>query len=244
VFMWWTQWSSRSTSIPVDIEHAGGTAQAIINQQENGGQWNSLGEFSFNAGQSYTVTITSQPGPSSTCADAVRFLPVSETPADIIIDNRDVSLTSQTGTWDASGASGFYGEDSVWSRNGTTFSWHFNPSQTGSYELFMWWTEWASRSESVPVDIEHAGGTAQVIINQQENGGQWNSLGDYLFEFGQSYRVTITSQPNPSSTCADAVRFVSNEGAPSADFAADPLTGPVPLTVSFTDFSTGSVSEL
>jgi PKD repeat protein len=243
VFMWWTEWSSRSTSIPVDIEHAGGTAQAIINQQENGGQWNSLGEFSFNAGQSYTVTITSQPGPSSTCADAVRFLPVSETPADIIIDNRDVSLTSQTGTWDASGASGFYGEDSVWSRNGTTFSWHFNPSQTGSYELFMWWTEWASRSESVPVDIEHAGGTAQVIINQQENGGQWNSLGDYLFEFGQSYRVTITSQPNPSSTCADAVRFVSNEGAPSADFAADPLTGPVPLTVSFTDFSTGSVSS-
>jgi lysophospholipase L1-like esterase len=39
----------------------------------NGGKWNSLGSYSLIAGVSYTVTVTSQPGPSSTCADAVKF---------------------------------------------------------------------------------------------------------------------------------------------------------------------------
>jgi lysophospholipase L1-like esterase len=32
-----------------------------------------LGSYSLIAGVSYTVTVTSQPGPSSTCADAVKF---------------------------------------------------------------------------------------------------------------------------------------------------------------------------
>ena len=36
--------------------------------------WNVIDTFAFTAGQSYDVTITSQPGPSSTCADAVKFV--------------------------------------------------------------------------------------------------------------------------------------------------------------------------
>jgi lysophospholipase L1-like esterase len=39
------------------------------------------------------------------------------------------------------------------------------------------------------------------------NGGKWNGLGIYPLIAGASYTVTITSQPNPSSTCADAVKF-------------------------------------
>ena len=59
--------------MPGDIKHSGGTARVTINQQVNGGKWNSLGSSSLNAGVSYTVTVTSQPGTSSTCADAVKF---------------------------------------------------------------------------------------------------------------------------------------------------------------------------
>ena len=206
LMMWWTEWSSRSNSVPVDIEHAGGSTRITIDQTENGGRWNSLGDYLFESGQSYKVTITSQPGPSSTCADAVRFVVTEPAIPDLIIDNRDPE-TSYTGTWGVSGGSDPYGEDSVWSRDGTTFTWHFNPLQTSHYEVMMWWTEWSSRSNSVPVYIEHAGGSTRITIDQTENGGQWNSLGDYLFESGQSYKVTITSQAGPSSTCADAVRF-------------------------------------
>ena len=71
--MWWTVWPSRSTGVPVDIEHSGGTEYLFVNQQQNGGKWNSLGIYSLIAGASYTVTVASQPDPSSTCADAVKF---------------------------------------------------------------------------------------------------------------------------------------------------------------------------
>ncbi|MEW5747146.1 MAG: hypothetical protein AB1805_17090, partial [Nitrospirota bacterium] len=41
---------------------------------------------------------------------------------EVIIDNVSVN-TERTGTWPLSGASNFYGADSVYSRDGSTFSW-------------------------------------------------------------------------------------------------------------------------
>ena len=207
LMMWWTEWPSRSNRVPVDIRHADGTTRVFIDQTKNGGQWNSLGDYFFESGKNYRVTITSQAGPSSTCADAVRLFPVFEVPTDFIIDNRDTSLTSQTGTWGVSGGSNPYGADSVWSRDGDSFTWHFNPVLTSHYELMMWWTVWSSRSNRIPVRVEHAGGTSWVMIDQTRNGGKWNRLGDYIFESGKSYKITIISPDGPSSTCADAVRF-------------------------------------
>ncbi|MEW6585581.1 MAG: hypothetical protein AB1442_08210, partial [Nitrospirota bacterium] len=106
-----------------------------------------------------------------------------------------------------SGATNPYGRDSLWSRDGATFSWNFQPAHTGSHEVSMWWTAWPSRSAGIPVDIEYEGGKTRVYINQQTNGGLWNNLGTYFFASGLSYKVTITSQPYPASTCADAVKF-------------------------------------
>ena len=63
------------------IQHASGsTVVKDINQQLNGSQWNSLGAFNFNAGSSYRISITAQPGPSSTCADAVQMTSVPPPP--------------------------------------------------------------------------------------------------------------------------------------------------------------------
>jgi len=49
------------------------TTRTTINQKLNGGKWNGLGIYSLIAGATYTITITSQPGPSSTSADAVKI---------------------------------------------------------------------------------------------------------------------------------------------------------------------------
>jgi hypothetical protein len=125
--------------------------------------------------------------------------------SEIIIDNRDAE-TSQTGTWKVSGGTDPYRANSVYSRNGATFTWHFTPSQSGIYEVSMRWTAWASRSLNVPVDIEHSDGVATVYVDQQENGGQWNVQGQYYFESGTTYDIKITSQRYPSSTCADAIK--------------------------------------
>ena len=302
VFMWWSGWSSRATNVPVTIVHRDGSATVTVNQLQNAGKWNSLGQFYFNGTGS--VSIRAANGSTlSTCADAVRFVnvgggvnqpptavndtaattegvpvtvnvvsndtddggvdrstvavvgapangtavpngngTVTYTPnfgitgvdtftyrvadaqgavsntamvtvtvtavsAETVIDNGGPG-TSSTGTWAASGAAGSYGSPSVWSRDGTTYNWTFTPfTVSGNYDVSMWWTVYSSRSTSVPVDIRHTGGTTRVTINQQQNGGKWNVLGRYTFTAGQSYTITITSQPGPSSTSADAVKF-------------------------------------
>jgi len=426
VSMWWTEWSSRSTTVPVTIIYEGDSETVIVNQQQDGGQWNSLGIFHFDVNSGGSISITSQPGPSSTCADAVKFnfvqsndpptativsispnpadfgqmvyfsgegndpdgsiiayswesniagplsvepsfetdtlsegvhtitfkvqdnelewsapatesltvgnppnipptaiidsitpnpanigetvtftghgidsdgeidtyiwdssidgilsyaasfttdeltegihtitfmvydddtaasepvsevLTVEDMPIEVEIDNGGPG-TSYTGTWLTSGGSDPFGSNSLYSRDGATYTWTFSPTVSSYYEVFMWWTEWSSRSTSVPVEIEHAHGTTTVYVNQQENGGQWNSLGIFWFEAGLSYNVTITAQPGPSSTCADAVKFVktSEPGAnpPIADFGSDRTTGGVPTTVQFYDQSTGTVTD-
>jgi PKD repeat protein len=165
-------------------------------------------------------------------------------PAQDIIDNTD-TRTSSTGTWLSSAASGYYGTNSVWARDGATFSWLFTPTSSGYFEVFMWWTTTSTRSPSIPVTITHAGGSQTVTINQLEKASQWNSLGTYQFLAGTTYRVTIVSQAGPTSTCADAVKFEpSILSAPVPDFTADVTWGFPPLTVHFTDKTKGIVTSL
>ena len=209
VSMWWTALTSRSSSVPVTIQHSDGTANTTINQQQNGGQWNDIGEYTMNAGTAYNVRITAPAGsPPSTSADAVKFsLIPNNPPTEIISDNGDAG-TSSTGPWAVSGAPNPYGDNSVWSYSGATYTWSFTPATSGTYNVSMWWTALSSRSTSVPVSIQNSGGTANVTVNQTQNGGQWNVLGQYSFNAETTYRITITAPwGSPPSTSADAVKL-------------------------------------
>lgn len=229
VSMWWTALSSRSNSVPVTVKHSGGTANASINQQQNGGRWNEIGEYTMNAGTAYAVSITAPAGtPPSTCADAVKF---SEVTNEIICDNGDAG-TSSTGTWRTSGAPNPYGNDSVWSYSGATYTWSFTPTTTGTYSVSMWWTELSSRSGGVPVSIQHNGPTANTTINQQQNGGKWNVLGQYSFNAGTTYNVTLTAPAgSPPSTCADAIKLTYIEMGNNPPAAAISSITPNPASM-------------
>ncbi len=334
VSMWWTEWPSRTNSVPVSIVHAGGTSNMTINQQINGGQWNDLGVYSFTAGVQGLVTLSAPGSVPSYCADAVKFalvqgneapvavidsiLPnpaqlgqsvsfaghgtdadgsiaayrwessrdgqLSESasfassslsegtheisfmvqddagqwsqaaqaslvvggaaPTEIIIDNGDPA-TSSIGSWLPSGAPGCYGADSLYSRDGTTYTWSFAPSSSGLYQLSMWWTEWSSRTTNAKVSIATADGISTAYINQQTNGGQWNRIGEYYYEAGTVYNLTITSTMGTASTCADAVKFVkvSQAGPPVAGFYAENMRGGAPFTTYFFDQSSGEVNQ-
>ena len=76
VYAWWAAADNRVTNAPYAIAHAGGTATVTVNQQSNGGKWNLLGTYAFNAGAA-SVTLT-HPGGSGvwSSADAVKFTPV------------------------------------------------------------------------------------------------------------------------------------------------------------------------
>ncbi|SJZ37218.1 Putative Ig domain-containing protein, partial [Desulfococcus multivorans DSM 2059] len=165
--------------------------------------------------------------------------------AAIIIDNGDPG-TAFTGSWPASGGENPYDPSdanatSLWSRDGSTYTWTFTPQASGTYDIAMWWTAFTSRASSIPVTIENAVQTATVQVNQQANGGQWNSLGVYTFEAGKSYDITITAVPGGSanySTCADAVKIAPaiSSGPPAV------TTQPVSRSVAPGETATFSVA--
>lgn len=296
VSMWWTEYASRGTAIPVQVNHADGTAYLTVNQQIGGQQWNSLGQYYFDTAGSVTL-IADGSYPTSHCADAVKFTllnsneaPIAQivsiTPKssqtgeyvaftgqgtddggieayewsssingvfaaspsvalstlsagthiisfrvcdnqgawsaaaqdtitvvnpsfeEIIIDNGGAG-TSYKGTWAASGGTNPYGTNSLWARVATSYyTWSFTPTQDGSYEVYMWWTEFSSRGTAIPVAVTHSLGTADLAVDQQANGGQWNSLGTYRFNAGQTFSVKLFTAGDDSTTCADAVRVV------------------------------------
>ena len=90
---------------------------------------------------------------------------------EIILVNGE-SGTSSTGTWGISGRADPYGANSLWSRDGASYTWHVDLPQSGVYEVYMWWTEYASRSTNAPVTITHLSGSSSININQQQDGGQ------------------------------------------------------------------------
>lgn len=205
VFAWWTEWPSRSAAVPYDIQHSGGTATVTVNQKTNGGKWNLLGTYTFGATARVTIRAV---GSDTTCADAVA-LAFSETqlppPTVFTIDNGEAG-TSSVGYWAVSGGTNPYGNDSLYAKNTGSYAYTFSGIPAGRYKVYAWWTTWPSRSPSVPYEIQHAGGDSPttVLVNQLENGGRWNLLGE--FDFGTQAVVTIRVLGS-TTTCADAVRL-------------------------------------
>ena len=73
VFARWTSHSKRATNVPIDIVHANGTARVVVNQKRNGGEWVSLGTYTFDAGTEGSVVIRNNGANGYVVADAVRF---------------------------------------------------------------------------------------------------------------------------------------------------------------------------
>jgi len=203
VFLWWSAFASRPDDVRVDIGHAGGTSTIHVNQRLGGGAWNDAGVYAF--ADSALITIVSG-GNGSTCADAVKLEPAVPPPFEKIIDNGTAG-TSSSGTWPVSGGANPYGGSSLYSKqSGATYSFAFTVPAPGSYEVFLWWTEYPSRLTSVPVDIVKDGAATETrLVNQQQGGGTWNSLGTFAATGPLTVRIR---SPGGGTTCADAARIV------------------------------------
>lgn len=82
VYAWWTSEAGRNTAAAYEITHAAGTATVAVNQAVEGGKWNVLGAYNFNAGTAGKVVLRNT-GTGSVSADAVRFVRISDIPAPI-----------------------------------------------------------------------------------------------------------------------------------------------------------------
>ncbi len=234
VCMWWPVWSTAATNVPVYVTHSGGTSLVTTDQSVNGGQWNVLGVYDFDAGTAGNVRIETAGTTSHVAADAVRFVRVPE--GTVIIDNAAATVT---GNWAATSfRPNYYGTDYLHDQNADkgakSVTFEPTPALEGQYEVYLWWPVWATAANNVPVDVTDDGGTSTVIVDQSINGGQWNLVGTYNFTGGIS-SVTIRTDGTTSHVAADAVRFLR-----MGDIVAvtvDPLT-----TTDTTPELTGTVS--
>jgi hypothetical protein len=198
--------------VPVSIYNGSNHLDTVaVNQQRNGGQWYSLGTFTFSG---TARVVTASKGGCITSADAVRFVPAGSTSSTtssaassssglIVVDNGDKG-TVASGSWKVSAGPGFYGPNSIYS-NMSSSTYLFEADCSGVQEVYLWWVNHANRCSNVPVEIYDGNIYLDTIeVNQQQNGGQWNELG--TFSFGGKARVKIISRGG-CITSADAVNF-------------------------------------
>jgi RHS repeat-associated protein len=87
--------------------------------------------------------------------------------------------------------------------------------QAGSYTVYAKWVATQSNATTATYTVVHADGATPVIVNQQQNGGQWNSLGTFAFAPNQNHHITLTDVAD-GVVIADAVKLTqatSQQGA-------------------------------
>lgn len=130
---------------------------------------------------------------------------------DIIIDNDDPRVSGNLAEFTtATAASGYYGAN--YRRNNTGAHYlYYTPfiEEAGWYDISVWYPASSQNSWLTEIFVRHAFGSSLHLVNQQENGSQWNLLGQYYLERGQAAHVMIASGVSmpPLFAVADAVRF-------------------------------------
>ncbi len=216
VLVWYPSASNHANNTPFRLHTSGGVIEYTVDQTKNGGEWRSFGVHSFAPGQGHKLVISNEGTAAGkrVVADAVRFR--QQHPVERIVDNTDTISAVRTGGWTTSDAvAGFYGRNFLHDGNSSkgAKSVKFTPDLpvTGIYEVFARWPNNQTsvpRATNTPIIIDWAGGVTTRVVNQQQGGGSWQSLGSFNFVHGRVGSVTISNADTNGHVLADAVRFV------------------------------------
>jgi hypothetical protein len=212
VYGWWVSGTNRATNAVYQINHAGGTSNVAANQSLNGGQWNLLGTFTFNAGTNGTIVLTTQ-GESGkvVSADAIQLRFKSSVSNSIFVDNGTSDFTASSNWFPSTSVPGYYGAN-YHARATEAVSdpavWRATLPSSGSYRVYARWAADSNRAASAPYQVLHAGGTTTVNVNQQQNNNTWVLLGTFNFNAGTADRVRLSCWTTAGFyVIADAIRF-------------------------------------
>src|SRR5690606_37995089 len=142
-------------------------------------------EFEFSAASSYSVSLSGQ-GDGTVSADAIAFEPVSELPgAATVIDNTDAAVvvdgtwTTETSTGEAVGAN--YLQHASASSSTDKVTWPLQVGADGQFDVYLRWEADSTRATNAKYTVTHANGQTEVIVDQQQGGGDWYFAGTYDF---------------------------------------------------------------
>lgn len=170
-----------------------------------------LGAQSSVAGIAYRVTAVGEGGTSAPSAGyVVPGTPgprqVTVTPLDTTADCAGSIRYRETGTWLASSLAGVDGTPSRYSSTaGSTATWAPTLRAAATYRVEAWVPASTSSTTAAAYQITHAGGTAQVTVDQVAAGGAWRTLGTWAFAQGTAGKVVLTA--GTTFARANAVRF-------------------------------------
>jgi hypothetical protein len=231
IYMKWSSFTNRPTNAPVEISYNGGISvrHLTVDQRLEAKEWFYLGDYELKAGTGNYVKITDA-GTGATIADAVKFEYVAETA--ITIDNDATGFTrsgfdtvSTGGNEEHLGAN--YRQDGSEASGGSQWA-QWTPAITtaGNYKVYMKWSSFANRPDAAPVQVGYNGGTQtfNTTVNQQQDGSNWNYLGDFQLAAGSGNYVRITDADS-GYTVADAVKFVYSPWDYTDDFEDESIGG-------------------
>jgi len=131
-----------------------------------------------------------------------------------IVDNRDDGFATDDTPWTGNNSTaGYYGTNVVTDNTSAADAdrWaRWTPSlvETDTYSVYIKWASISGAASAAPVQINYAGGSKTMQLNQTLNSGAWLWLGDYPFDEGTSGNVTLYATGS-GKTVADAVKFVA-----------------------------------
>jgi uncharacterized lipoprotein YddW (UPF0748 family) len=138
-------------------------------------------------------------------------------------NNIDGAFAINSGTWTTATASSdkyLNNYRFIDSAGGGTAEAEWRPTITtgGDYLVEVYYPEGGNRAPDAPFTIHHAGGSTTINVNQQTNGGQWNSIGTFAFNSGTAGYVSLSNDSSPSVVLADAVRVTLEVAGPEPEF--------------------------
>jgi len=115
------------------------------------------------------------------------------------IDNGQVNFTADSSEWPNSNSiAGYYGSNYQYHPPGDGASkarWAAYLPKAGRYRIHARWTANPNRAISARYAVHHDSGITTVTVNQQENGGQWNLLGEFDFSLEKPAMVFLPDDP-------------------------------------------------
>jgi len=216
VYATWTHGSNRATDAKYRIFHDFGIDTVTVDQTQSANGWYLLGTYEFYVNSGYTPEdpvnqvrlFNDFENGTVVSADAIKF---NILPDEIIADNGDDSFSASGNWFVGSSTPGYYGNDYHVRATGSVSDaaqWDVSLSDGGQWEVFARWSAGANRASAAPYIINYANGTSTVYANQQQNGGDWVSLGTYTFNQGPNSVNLSCWTSSGTFVIADSVRFL------------------------------------
>ncbi|MBN1900225.1 hypothetical protein JW926_02730, partial [Candidatus Sumerlaeota bacterium] len=128
----------------------------------------------------------------------------------IIVDNANAGFTCSANWATGTSSTDKYGTNYRWrSTQAISDTAQFSASlpSSGTWTVYAWWPQGTNRTPTAPYIVYYSSGSQTKSMNQQVNGGKWNTLGSWSMNSG-SNKVKISCWTGTGYVImADAVKW-------------------------------------